>query len=35
MMRFPANMDAQGAAKAKNDLNRLLRASGSWDKEGR
>jgi len=35
MMRFPANMDAPGAAKAKRDLNRLLRASGSWDQEGR
>lgn len=35
MMRFPANMDAPGAAKAKRDLDRLLRASGSWDKEGR
>ena len=35
MMRFPANMDASGAAKAKRDLDRLLRASGSWDKEGR
>lgn len=35
MMRFPADMDAAGAAKAKRDLDRLLRASGSWDKEGR
>ena len=35
MMRFPSNMDAAGAAKAKRDLDRLLRASGSWDKEGR
>ena len=35
MMRFPADMDAPGAAKAKRDLDRLLRASGSWDKEGR
>ena len=35
MMRFPENMDAAGAAKAKRDLSRLLRASGSWDKEGR
>ena len=35
MMRFPANMDAAGAGKAKRDLDRLLRASGSWDKEGR
>ena len=35
MMRFPANMDAAGAAKAKRDLDRLLRASSSWDQEGR
>jgi hypothetical protein len=35
MMRFPANMDAPGAAKAKQDLERLLRASSSWDKPGR
>ncbi|MGH6626317.1 MAG: hypothetical protein ACRECD_07220 [Burkholderiaceae bacterium] len=35
MMRFPANMDAAAAAKAKRDLERLLRASASWDKEGR
>jgi hypothetical protein len=35
MMRFPAGMDAAAAAKAKRDLERLLRASSSWDKEGR
>lgn len=35
MMRFPANLDAESAAKAKRDLDRLLRASNSWDKEGR
>ncbi len=35
MMRFPANMDAAGAAQAKRDLERLLRASASWDKAGR
>jgi hypothetical protein len=35
MMRFPENMDAPGAAKAKRDLERLLRASSSWDNEGR
>jgi len=35
MMRFPAAMDAAGAARAKRDLERLLRASSSWDKEGR
>ena len=35
MMRFPADMDAVAGAKAKRDLDRLLRASSSWDKEGR
>lgn len=35
MMRFPARMDAAAAAKARRDLDRLLRASSSWDKEGR
>jgi hypothetical protein len=35
MMRFPASMDAAGAAQAKRDLERLLRASNSWDKAGR
>ena len=35
MMRFPANMNAAGAAKAKRDLDRLIRASGSWDIDGR
>ena len=35
MMRFPARMDAAGAAKAKRDLERLLRASASWDEAGR
>lgn len=35
MMRFPPNLDAPAAAKAKRDLDRLLRASSSWDKEGR
>jgi hypothetical protein len=35
MMRFPAAMDAAGAAKAKVDLERLLRAASSWDNEGR
>lgn len=35
MMRFPANMDMGGAAKAKRDLERLLRASVSWDNAGR
>ncbi|MDZ7866781.1 hypothetical protein [Acidovorax sp.] len=35
MMRFPAAMDSSGAAKAKRDLDRLLRASSSWDEAGR
>ena len=35
MMRFPARLDLQTAAKAKRDLDRLLRASGSWDVPGR
>lgn len=32
MLRFPANIDA---AKAKRDLERLLRAAASWDRAGR
>lgn len=32
MMRFPANFDP---ARGKRDLDRLLRASAFWDKEGR
>jgi hypothetical protein len=35
MMRFPASLDVASAAKAKRDLDRLLRASNSWDKPGR
>lgn len=35
MMRFPAQMDVPGAAKAKKDLERLLRASSSWDRPDR
>jgi hypothetical protein len=35
MMRFPARMEAAGAAQAKRDLDRLLRASSSWDEPGR
>lgn len=35
MMRFPANLDNQGAAKVKRDLERLLRAANSWDEAGR
>ncbi len=35
MMRFPARMDRAGAAQAKRDIDRLLRASSSWDQPGR
>ena len=35
MMRFPANLDAQGATNVKRDLDRLLRAASHWDKAGR
>ena len=35
MMRFPARIDLASAAKAKRDLERLLRASASWDTPGR
>jgi hypothetical protein len=35
MMRLPPRLDAAGAAKAKRDLERLLRASASWDEAGR
>ena len=35
MMRFPANLDLASAAKVKRDLERLLRASNSWDQPGR
>lgn len=35
MLRFPAHLDSAGAAKAKRDLDRLLRASASWDPPGR
>jgi len=35
MMRFPAQLDMAGAAKAKRDIERLLRASASWDEPGR
>jgi hypothetical protein len=35
MMRFPANMDVAGAAKAKRDIERVLRASAFWDTPGR
>ena len=35
MMRFAPSMDASAAAKAKKDLDRLLRASAGWDNAGR
>ncbi len=35
MLRFPANLDVATAAKAKRDLERLMRASSSWDQAGR
>ena len=35
MMRFPAGLDAAGAAKARRDIDRLLRASAWWDQAGR
>jgi hypothetical protein len=35
MLRFPAQLDLSGAARAKRDLERLLRASASWDRAGR
>ncbi|WP_313333786.1 hypothetical protein [Comamonas sp.] len=35
MMRFPAQLSRSDAAKARKDLERLLRASSSWDQEGR
>jgi hypothetical protein len=35
MMRLPALFDGAGAAKARADLQRLLRASASWDGPGR
>lgn len=35
MMRFPAQLDMAGAAKAKRDIGRVLRASASWDTAGR
>ena len=35
MMRLPAVFDGAGATKARIDLQRLLRASASWDAPGR
>jgi hypothetical protein len=35
MMRFPPGLNAETAPNAKRDLDRLMRAAASWDKEGR
>jgi len=35
MMRFPARLNTEGALKAKRDIERVLRASASWDLPGR
>ncbi|MEI7514937.1 MAG: hypothetical protein WCK81_06065 [Betaproteobacteria bacterium] len=35
MMRFPAQLDAAHAPQVERDLERLLRASASWDNPGR
>jgi len=35
MMRFPAKLTAEQAPNAKRDLERLMRASESWDQAGR
>ncbi len=35
MMRFPVAMDPAAAARAKRDIERVLRASASWDTAGR
>jgi hypothetical protein len=35
MMRFPPRMDTAGASRAKRDLDRLMRASATWDQPGR
>ena len=35
MLRFPAHMGAKDAVRARRDLDRLLRASASWDPPGR
>lgn len=35
MMRFPASLDVATGSKARRDLERLLRASASWDRPGR
>jgi hypothetical protein len=35
MMRFPSRLDSVAAAKAKRDMEHLLRASLPWDPVGR
>ena len=35
MMRFPPGLDAAAAKQAKSDIDRVMRASASWDKAGR
>jgi hypothetical protein len=35
MMRFPPHMDVHAASSARRDLERLMRASASWDTAGR
>jgi len=35
MMRMPAGLERSSAGRAKRDLERLLRASASWDQAGR
>jgi hypothetical protein len=35
MMRFPPDLDTEGAARVKRDLDRLLRAAAFWDTPGR
>lgn len=35
MLRLPAGLTVESAGKAKRDLERLLRASSSWDQAGR
>lgn len=35
MMRFPAGLDTATAARAKRDIERMLRAANAWDKPGR
>jgi hypothetical protein len=35
MMRFPSRLDSAAAAKAKRDMEHLLKASMAWDRPGR